>query len=194
MTSDRKIRANRENARSSTGPTTVEGRRRAARNARRFGLSLPVCSDPEFFKNMEALALEIAGPHASVKMRGLAHRIAEAQIDVCRVRCARHEFVTNKLNNPQYNFSTEPREEPHIARSLCQFSPAQISSLESCKEFSGEISEGLLKLAVILSREEKLLAVFERYERRALSRRKFAVRTFDQAHRQELTSKQPKSK
>jgi hypothetical protein len=181
LTSDRKIRANRENARSSTGPTTLEGRRRAAGNARRFGLSLPVCSDPEFFKDMEALALEIAGPHASVKMRELAHRVAEAHIDVCPVRCARHEFVTNKLNDPHYNSSTELCEKPHIARLLCQFSPAQISSLESCKEFSGD-------------REGKQLAALGRYEQRTLSRRKFAVRTFDQAHREEATWKQPKSK
>ena len=41
--SDRKIRANRANARASTGPKTTQGRIRSARNALRHALSLPIC-------------------------------------------------------------------------------------------------------------------------------------------------------
>jgi hypothetical protein len=37
------------------------------------------------------------------------------------------------------------------------------------------------KIAEILSREAKALATMDRYERRARSRRKFAVRAFDMA-------------
>ena len=43
LTSDRKIEANRANARASTGPKTAQGRARTARNALRHALSLPVC-------------------------------------------------------------------------------------------------------------------------------------------------------
>ncbi len=39
MTSSRKINTNRENARKSTGPSSVAGKQRAAQNARRHGLT-----------------------------------------------------------------------------------------------------------------------------------------------------------
>jgi hypothetical protein len=43
--------------------------------------------------------------------------------------------------------------------------------------------QGPLKLATIVSEETKKLLVMNRYERRALSRRKFASRAFDAARK-----------
>ena len=82
MTSARKIRSNRANARSSTGPKTAKGRGRSARNAFRFGLSLPVLSDPSLSQEVVALARRIAGADATPEMQELARQIAEAQVDL----------------------------------------------------------------------------------------------------------------
>src|SRR5205823_8637148 len=95
LTSDRKIEANRANARASTGPRTVRGRTRAARNALRHGLSLPVCSDPALCEEVEALAGEIAGTGANAEIQELARHAAQAQIDLRRVRHARHQFLSH---------------------------------------------------------------------------------------------------
>ena len=100
MTSELKIKANRENSRASTGPRTRYGRARAARNALRHGLSLPVGSDPVLSEQVEALAREIAGADANAEIQDSARLIAEAQIDLRRVRQARHQLLTDALRDP----------------------------------------------------------------------------------------------
>ena len=102
MTSDRKIKANRTNARASTGAKTAQGRARAARNALRHALSVPVCSNPVLSEEVETLAREIAGPDANAETPDLARQIAEAQIDLRRVRYARHHLLFCALANPRY--------------------------------------------------------------------------------------------
>src|SRR5262249_61988888 len=103
LTSERKIRANRANARASTGPQTTQGRTRAARNALRHALSLPVCSIPALSEEVETLAGEIAGAGASAETQELARGVAEAQIDLRRVRYARHQFLSDTLSNQNYD-------------------------------------------------------------------------------------------
>src|SRR4029078_11770374 len=87
----------------STGPKTADGRARAARNALRHALSLPVCSNPALSEEAETLAREIAGPGANAETQDLARQGAEAQIDLRRVRYAPHQFLSNHLAAPLYN-------------------------------------------------------------------------------------------
>jgi hypothetical protein len=47
MATERQLRANRENAKQSTGPKTAGGRARSSRNALSHGLSLPLTLDAE---------------------------------------------------------------------------------------------------------------------------------------------------
>jgi hypothetical protein len=101
LTSDHKIKA--MNAQASTGPKTSDGRARAARNALRHSLSLPVCSNPALSEEVETVAREIAGPDANAKTQNLARQVAEAQIDQRRVRYARQKLLSDALADPHYD-------------------------------------------------------------------------------------------
>jgi hypothetical protein len=182
LTSERKIRANRANARASTGPQTTRGRARAAQNALRHALSLPVGSIPALSEDVETLARKIAGPGANAETQELARRVAEAQIDVRRVRYARHQFLSDTLSQEYYSY-TKMRMKVKILRALLRPNPPDISM--EALEFATSTSslQGPDKLATILLEEAKELLAMDRYERRALSRRKFAVRAFDEARR-----------
>ncbi len=84
---------NRANAKRSTSPRTFAGKAKVARNACRHGLSLPVLADPALAPEIEAWARRIAGESASAARRALAVRIAEAQVDLIRVRRVRLDLT-----------------------------------------------------------------------------------------------------
>ena len=84
---------NRANAKRSTGPRTAAGKARAARNAHCHGLSLPVLADPALAPAVAALARTIAGPGATAACHALAVSIADAEIDLVRVRRVRLELT-----------------------------------------------------------------------------------------------------
>jgi hypothetical protein len=80
MPSERKLAANRGNARRSTGPRTTAGKSRASRNALRHGLaamSVPAALPP--LPEIERVARAICGPGASPWQYQQAVIIAEAE-------------------------------------------------------------------------------------------------------------------
>src|SRR5262245_27294725 len=93
MTTPRQFKANQENARASTGPRTKAGRARAARNARRHGLSVAIACEPALAEEAEALARRIAGAGAPPGAIAKARAFAEAQIDLDRIRRVRHHVL-----------------------------------------------------------------------------------------------------
>src|SRR6516164_9206582 len=102
-TSNREITAKRVNAGASTGPKTKQGRIRSAQNALRHALSVPIYSDPALSEEVEALAREIAGKNTNPEIQVLARRVAEAQIDLRRVRDARLRLLSQNLSDPYYD-------------------------------------------------------------------------------------------
>jgi hypothetical protein len=187
VSSEHKIRANRANARASTGPQTTRGRARAARNALRHALSLPICSIPASSEEVETLAREIAGPGANAETQERARRVAEAQIDLRRVRYARHQLLSDALSDQYYDSFANMRMKEKVLRAILRRNPLDIS-METLK-FMTSTPQGPDKLATILSGEAKKLLAMDRYERRALSRRKFAIRAFDAARARTATTR-----
>ena len=113
MTSSRMLHANRANCQRSTGPKTSAGRAKAAQNARRHGLRVPVMSDPALAAGVEVMARAIVGTDATPELFGLAARIAEAHLDVIRVRRIRSEIVSQVLKaHPNWALDLPNKDEP----------------------------------------------------------------------------------
>ena len=102
LTSDRQRRANQANAKASKGPKTKAGKARSARNALRHGLSIPISKEPSLSVRVEEIALKLAGPDPDETLLDRARAVAEAQVDLNRVRARRNALVTQLLADPEY--------------------------------------------------------------------------------------------
>jgi hypothetical protein len=170
MTSERQRQANRANAQASTGPKTASGKARSAKNAFRHGLSVPVCWDPALAPKVEVWAQHIAGASADAIALAAACRIAEAQLDLQRVRACRLRLIERALANPGYLGGVE------------------LGYLTGITPWSDAISQaprliGPDKTATVLCDLAHELPGLDRYERRARWRRKRAIREFDQVRK-----------
>jgi hypothetical protein len=95
MATAKQIAANRANAKKSTGPRTAAGCAKSSRNAYRHGLSVPAQPDPQA---VEALAEAIAGETAGEVELRAARALAEAQLELKRIRVARAAAVPTELD------------------------------------------------------------------------------------------------
>jgi len=112
----------------------------------------------------------------------LARRVAEAQIDLRRVRYARHQLLSHALSDPYYDSRANVRKKVAVILSLLRRNAPDMP-MAALEDFLTSMPQGPQKFALILSQEGKQLMAMDRYERRALLRRKFAVRAFDEARR-----------
>jgi hypothetical protein len=101
MTSDRKATSNRKNAQNSTGPRSELGRRHSRRNALRHGLAIAIGSDPSFSKDIEALATTLESDGGRQIVGEFARQVAEAQLDLLRIRKLRAARFASVFGNPE---------------------------------------------------------------------------------------------
>jgi hypothetical protein len=153
MTTARTVQTNRQNARASTGPKSVTGKARSSANARRHRLAVPIWSDPGLTADVATLAKHIAGAHPSPQVMAHAQQVADAQIEVVRVRRWRLDLMEQRL-------APVPLDEP--ADPACELR---------------RDAEVALKKAFILSDLTPQLQLLDCYERRAVSRRNKAIQS-----------------
>jgi hypothetical protein len=158
MTTNRQILANRANARKSTGPRGNAGKAASRVNARRHGLAAALqTSSSSGDEEVERLARAIADKETAPHMLALARRVGEAEMTVRRLFRARMKI--SDMTPPD-------------------------SSLESMLASDPALLAPADRLVGLSPRRDDE-RVLERYERRAYSRRKTAVREFDLAKRRE---------
>jgi hypothetical protein len=189
MTSEGQIKANRGNAVLSTGPRSEEGKAKSRLNARRHGLASSPQLEPGVEKEVEGLAHAIAGEEADNELVGLAREVAEAEIVLRRVFRARIMLPAIPRRRTDLKLVPSPSE---------KLFHAVVRRVSRRKHNAGEHAVRLLQEAgwspdappfveVPSKRKRKDVEAdaLERYERRALSRRKSAITAFD-LRRQEV--------
>jgi hypothetical protein len=184
LTSEKQWRANQANAKASKGPKSKVGRARSAQNALRHGLSIPVRKEPSFSIQAEEIALKLAGPEPDEAFLDRARAIGEAQVDLNRVRARRNALVSQLLADPEYQplsaYKIQARRVRSVERVcgiLRRFSNfGDIKPQIELKPLKDEE-----KFSTIVEDRIRELTALDRYERRALSKRKSAIRAFDSA-------------
>jgi hypothetical protein len=189
MSTPRQRAANRENAGASTGPRTAAGKARAAANARRHGLAISIWSDCQLSDTAETLARGIAGADSDTAGLAVSRRIAEAQVDLMRVRQARRDLLEREQDSSDVE---PPREAMKEVNALIRFDelteqgrpiPPELrrvleQAMQRTKEPGTQEPAKFPSSSPLLAAQ---LAAIDRYERRALSRRNSAIRMFDAA-------------
>src|SRR5262245_46600732 len=170
MVSERQIAANRRNARKSTGPRSGAGKKRASHNAYRHGLTLSIASTAAFAKQLDKLVREIAGDTEDAIMLERARAIAQAELDLARVRRAKLALIERAsafgaLDPPRLTVAQMIRLIDAFDRGV----PKPIDALAAMPSQEPDRS------AEAVRRILPELCKLDRYERRAAARRDRAV-------------------
>jgi len=101
MTFDRKADSNRKNSQKSTGPRSDSGRRRGGRNALRHGLAVASELTHPLPTRSSSLERGLVTVYGGKTAGELARRVAEAEMDLLRIRKLRAERFKTTYGNPE---------------------------------------------------------------------------------------------
>jgi hypothetical protein len=152
MISERMIAANRTNGPRSRGPRTAAGKASSRRNALQHGLSVPVVGEPALCGMVEELARALVGAGADRVRLGYARLIAEAEFNLARVQYARVSLLNSCLRKV--------------------VSPSSVGSVPPEPSSGETFGYDLARTAGVAQKLTRL----DRYEARAISRRRRAMR------------------
>jgi hypothetical protein len=173
MASERQIAANRRNARKSTGPRSVAGKRRASRNAYRHGLTLNITSTAAFAKQLDKLVRKIAGNTENAIVLERARAIAQAELDLARVRRAKVALIERasafgELDPPRLTVT-------QMIRLLNAFDRSRLIVPKPIDASATMPSQEADRSAEAVRRVLPELRKLDRYDRRAAARRDRAI-------------------
>jgi hypothetical protein len=176
MANDRQIEANRRNAAKSTGPRSGVGKKRAARNAYRHGLSLGLTSSAAMAKQVDSLARKFAGNAKSEVVLRFARDAAEAALELERIRKVKIALIERVLAvgavAPTKPFGSAKETIRHLRLVLADKAMLK----EPIDDLATLPSEEPLRSAEALRRALPDLLRLDRYEGRAIGRRGRAIK------------------
>jgi hypothetical protein len=176
MASERQIAANRRNARKSTGPRSGAGKKRASGNAYRHGLTLSITSSAAAAKQLDKLVRKMVGNSEDAILLEYARALAQAELDLARVRRARVALIERA-------FAFGQLDPPQLTSQEFRFVTAQIrafnAGVQSTITFPEPIDHSSATMpsqepdrsAEAVRRVLPDLRQLERYERRSAARR-----------------------
>jgi hypothetical protein len=160
MTSERMVASNRRNGPRSRGPRTAAGKAASSRNALRHGLAASLLDEPAICGKVETLARAIAGAGANTAQINQARVIAEAQLDLARIRDAKARAM-----------------DAHALETSTSEGAVREGEIDS--DCPSNETGGTQEPATPPSHEVlRQLFRIERYERSAILRRRRAIRAF----------------
>ena len=164
-----------------TGPKTTEGKRVSSLNALRHGLNLPIDKDLAYGAKVGRLAQFLAGPDAGQTELAWAHRSALAHMEVLRAR----EGIRQVFERPMRSKRRARLWVIYAKLNRLKKMDHDASISDVYEEEFNDIVYGVSSVDPIDHLRDRLMEIekMDRYQMRAISRRKFALRELGQMSR-----------